>query len=409
MIERARLLYNSGRIGAAQDVLLEALQANPQDGITRAFLAMCYKVQGRYGDAERELHQALADTPNEGYPHYVRAALTLAQHHPKATIEAAREAIQLDPAFTSSYVLMAHAQIDLGRWHEALEPLHQALEVDPESVAALATLANTLRRLNRLEEARRTIESALRIDPLHARSHAIHGWILMDERRFDDALAAFREALSADPYDWEGRQGLVAALKACAPLYRLARRIAPIAAVAALVPAAVALLSARLGALHLAFYALVILSYAAIIAVLFDATATVQSLKRRFGRNSVTRDQRRFATIAAVCIAINWLAFLAWRDATTAGAANAPLYGAVVVGSFGILSGAAFSVRPGITRFWLFLYIVAFCGTAIGVPLALYPEHFHFSNAEDALAAVVIVILATWLSLAAIAWLRRAQ
>lgn len=404
MIERARLLYLAGHVRAAQGALLEALKEDPNSALARAFLAMCYKVQGRYADAEREIKQALADGPNESYPHYVRACIELARERYPAAIEAAREAIRHDPSLVSSYIIESNAEVGLARWDEALEPLRQALVQKPEHVPALSTLAQVLRRLNRLDEARTAIESALRLDPSDAHAHAILGWILMDEQRSDDALAAFRESLRADPYVYEGRQGLVEALKATNPWYRTLRTAAPVAAAAAIVPAVFAFDTLRLSALHLAFYALVVLSYAAVIIMLLDATVTVNALKRRFGRASIPSDLRTFATIAGGCIVVNWIALLAWLG----GAGNGPLYGAVVVGSFGILSGAALAMRPGPMRVRVGIFILTFCSLAWIIPVGMHDSNvFHFSNAEDALAAAVGLIVGTWLSLGAIAWLRR--
>lgn len=404
MIERARLLYLAGHVRAAQGALFEALKANPHDALARAFLAMSYKVQGRYAEADREVRQALADGPNESYPHYVRACLELVHSRYPTTIEAAREAIRLDPGFVSSYIIESHGHVGLAQWNEALEPLRRALAQNPEHVAALSTLAQVLRRLNRLDEARTTIESALRLDPADAHAHAIHGWILMDEKRYDEALAAFRESLRADPYVSEGRHGLVEALKATNPWYRALRTAAPVAAAGAIVPAVFAFDTLRLSALHLAFYALVVLSYAAVIIMLLDAIVTVNALKRRFGRASIPRDLRSFATIAGCCIFLNWFAFVVWLG----GAGNGPLYGAVVVGSFGIMGGAALALRPSPLRVWVGIYILAFCYLAFVIPIVMhFSRAFRFSNAEDALAAAVGVIGGTWLSLGAIAWLRK--
>jgi hypothetical protein len=197
---------------------------------------------------------------------------------------------------------------------------------------------------------------------------------------------------------------LVEALKATNPWYRALRIAAPVVAAAAIVPAVFAFDTLRLSALHLAFYALVVLSYAAVLIILLDATTTVNALKRRFGRASIPADLRTFATIAGSCIVMNWIAFLMWIG----GAGNGPLYGAVVVGSFGVMSGAGLSLRPGPLRVRVGVYIILFCGLAWVVPVALHDSNiFHFSNAEEALGAAVGVIAGTWLSLGAIAWLRK--
>ena len=404
MIERARLLYGAGRIRETIVVLREALAADPTDATARAFLAMCYKVWGHYGDAERELKQALADDPNLGYAHYVRASVALARREYFKCIAAAREAIRLDQSYTYAFEVLAWAYAEQNRWDEAIAALRSALNIDPEKRSALVSYASVLRRINRFEEARIAIEAALRLSPEYADAHAIHGWILFDERHFDEALVAFREAMRLNPYLIDARRGLVEALKAANPLYRMVRTYAPFVVGAALVPAIVALFGSGIHVLHAAFYALVLLSYAAIAALLIDAVATVAMLRRRFGKMSVTADQRRYAVVAGCCVALNGFAFLAWLGEPS----NAPLYAAVIVVSFGVLSGAALSLRPGPARFWLALYTLTFCGSALLVPLELIDENrFHFSNAEDALAATTILILGTWLSLAGIAWLRR--
>jgi len=72
------------------------------------------------------------------------------------------------------------------------------------------------------------------------------------------------------------------------------------------------------------------------------------------------------------------------------------------------MSGAALSLRPGPLRVRVGVYVILFCGLAWVVPVTLHDSNiFHFSNAEEALGAAVGVIVGTWLSLGAIAWLRK--
>jgi len=404
VIQRARLLYGVGRIRETIDVLRGALAADPSDATARAFLAMCYKVWGHYGDAEREVKQALADDPNLGYAHYVLASIALARRQYDICIAAAKESLRLDQSYTYAYEVLAWAYAEQHHWDEAVDALRSALAIDPEKRSALVSYASILRRINRLEEARVAIETSLRLAPEYADAHAIHGWILLDERRFDEALGAFREAMRLNPYLSDSRRGLVEALKATNPAYSAVRKYAPFVFGVALVPAVVALFGSGIHVLLAAFHALVLLSYAALAAILIDAVATVAMLRRRFGKDSTTVDQRRYALIAGCCVGLNFIVLLGWLGEPS----NGPLYAGVIVGAFGVLTGATLSLRPGLARFWLALYTLTFCGVALFVPLELIDENrFHFSNAENALAATTLLILGTWLSLGGIAWLRR--
>jgi tetratricopeptide (TPR) repeat protein len=404
VIERARLLYGAGRIRETIDVLRGALAADPSDATARAFLSMCYKVWGHYGDAEREVKQALADDPNLSYGHYVLASIALARRQYFACIQAARESLRLDQSYTNAFEVLAWAYAEQSDWENAVDVLRSALAIEPEKRSALVSYASILRRINRLEEARVAIETSLRVAPEYADAHAIHGWILLDEGRSDEALAAFREAMRLNPYLSDSRRGLVEALKATNPAYRAVRNYAPFVFGIALAPAVIALFGSGIHVLLAAFHALVLLSYAALAAILIDAVATVAMLRRRFGKDSVTTDQRRYALIAGCCVGLNAIVLLGWLGLPS----NGFLYLGIIVGCFGVLSGAALSLRPGMARFWLALYTLFFCGVALIVPLDLSDASlFHFSNPENALAATTMLILGTWLSLGGIAWLRR--
>jgi tetratricopeptide (TPR) repeat protein len=404
VIERARLLYLAGRVRAALSVLREGLQADPNDAALRAFMAMCLKVLGRYAEAEREIRHALADSPNYAYAHYVRASLLLARHRCEEAIVAAREAVGLDQSFISSYEVLSLSQVELGRWSEALATLHGAMAVDPQRPSVLVSMASILRKLNRAPEARSAVDSALALAPENASAHAMHGWLLLDEARGSEALDEFHEALRLDPYESEARQGLVAALKATNPVYRQLYPAGIVAGAVTLIPALVALGDVHLHAALIAFYGLVVLSYAALITTLVDAYVTVRILSKRFGAGSANKAQRAYAVVTVACVTLNVVAFLIWLGDPS----PAIFYCAVVVGSFGVLSGAVLALRPGPMREWVVLGVFLFTGSAIAVPLGLHDGgNFRFADPVNALAMTMALILATWAALGVIAWVRR--
>ncbi|HEX5242273.1 MAG TPA: tetratricopeptide repeat protein [Tepidisphaeraceae bacterium] len=76
-------------------------------------------------------------------------------------------------------------------------------------------------RLGRRAEAGLAIDAALARDPENATTHANQGWTLLHQGQHKKAMEHFREALRLDPQmDW-ARAGIVEALKARNPIYRI--------------------------------------------------------------------------------------------------------------------------------------------------------------------------------------------
>ncbi|MHC4993496.1 MAG: tetratricopeptide repeat protein, partial [Planctomycetota bacterium] len=81
--------------------------------------------------------------------------------------------------------------------------------------------AIALVQLGRRDEAGGAIGSALSHEPDNPTTHANMGWTLLHQNKTKQALEHFREALRLDPnHEW-AKQGIVEALKARNPIYRL--------------------------------------------------------------------------------------------------------------------------------------------------------------------------------------------
>jgi hypothetical protein len=78
-----------------------------------------------------------------------------------------------------------------------------------------------LTKLGRQTDAVASVDAALGRNPDDALAHANKGWALMHQRQPREALNHFREALRIDPNFEYAQQGIVEALKARNPLYRI--------------------------------------------------------------------------------------------------------------------------------------------------------------------------------------------
>src|SRR5690606_2150752 len=76
-------------------------------------------------------------------------------------------------------------------------------------------------KLDRSEESFETIEGALREDPNNAFTHANYGWGLLEKGNHTKAMEHFKEALSHSPNLDYAQAGMLEAIKATNPIYRL--------------------------------------------------------------------------------------------------------------------------------------------------------------------------------------------
>lgn len=220
-IPRAQILIQQNRHDAAENELRGALAQNPDNGEAHTLLAVCLAKSGRRAEAHAALDEAIRLQPDWAYPHFVRGHLLSEAGELDPARAAAEEAHRLDP--TNADAAALRAQIDAldGKWEPALAWAERGLALDAEHPGCANLRAHALTKLRRHDEAAASIEATLRGDPENPTSHANLGWQKLHAGKPREALDHFREALRLEPgHDW-ARTGLVEALKARNPVYRL--------------------------------------------------------------------------------------------------------------------------------------------------------------------------------------------
>ncbi len=117
--------------------------------------------------------------------------------------------------------MLASIKLSRKQFEEALELANKALEIDAENLLGLNIRSTALIKLNKHEESFHTIEGALREDPNNAYTHANYGWGLLEKGDHKKAMEHFRESLKNDPNSGYAQSGMLEALKATNPVYRL--------------------------------------------------------------------------------------------------------------------------------------------------------------------------------------------
>ncbi len=218
---RVGVLIKQQRFQEAEKILTELL-AEQANGIhLLALLAEVNLKQNKLDKAHSIIDNAIGLSPDTAYLFYVKAGIALQQDQLNLAEKNIEQAIALDP-YEAEYPALL-SSIKLGRKHfqEALEAANRALHLDAENLLALNTRSTALNKLNRGEESFQTIEKALREDPNNAYTHTNYAWGLLEQGNHKKALEHFKEALANEPNFEYAQAGMLEALKATNPMYRI--------------------------------------------------------------------------------------------------------------------------------------------------------------------------------------------
>ena len=220
-LDRARLLLAQSRPADAERESMLALAQQPENPQALAFLALSRIEQEKGTEALEASQNAIGLAPEEPFLHYVHAHVLRSIDRIDDAWRAVNEALRLDPADADIFTLLASIELGRNRWPAALEAAEQALALNAEHVGAANLRAMALVRLGRKAEAMQSVDRALDRAPEDAFSHANQGWNCLHRNDPRKAQEHFREALRLNPNLEYAREGMLEALKARNPLYRV--------------------------------------------------------------------------------------------------------------------------------------------------------------------------------------------
>src|SRR5688572_2340704 len=220
-LERAQLLLAQSRPADAERESMLALSAQPDNPQALALLALSRIEQDKREPALEAVREAVGLAPDVSYLHYVHALVLHRMDREEEAFRAVQEALRLDPHDADNFSLLASIELGRRRWPAALEAAEQALALNPEHVGATNLRAMALVRLGRKAEAMTTVDYALHRAPDDAFSHANQGWNCLHQNDPRKAQEHFKEALRLQPDLEYAREGMLEALKARNPVYRV--------------------------------------------------------------------------------------------------------------------------------------------------------------------------------------------
>jgi tetratricopeptide (TPR) repeat protein len=220
-LTRVRILMEQQRFAEAEKLLQTLLSEDPNEVSTLALLAEVNLAIDKPEKAQILIEQAIGLAPDSAVLFYIKARVLLQLDRDAEAENTIREAIALDPHDADCFAFLAHLQLAQKQFAEALDSANEALALEPDNLLALNTRSTALLKLDRKSESYETIEGALREDPNNWYTHANYGWGLLEKGNHKKALEHFKESLKIAPSNHYAQSGMLEAIKATNPFYRL--------------------------------------------------------------------------------------------------------------------------------------------------------------------------------------------
>ncbi|MBK7404299.1 MAG: tetratricopeptide repeat protein [Phycisphaerales bacterium] len=324
-MSHAQLLLQQQRFDLAKGPLRQALGEDPDNALACAWLAWCHLREDDYGPATELAERAVSLDPEEAFLHFVLGSVYFDRDMPKEAMREAQEALRLDPSNADHWRLLSGLHAGAKRWTESLGAAERGLALDGEHAGCAHMRVMALRGLGRKAEAMEASRGTLERDPDSPVAHANAGWTCLHRGEIRQAKTHFREALRLDPgLDW-ARAGMVEAIKATNPIYRVfLRYMLWMATKSGKVQWAVIIvgwLGYQVARTALAsnpqfkpFLLPLIVTYVAFVLLTWFATPlfNLMLLVHPFGRHAIRADQRLWASLFGLTLLISaagWIGY----------------------------------------------------------------------------------------------------
>lgn len=221
VLSKIGILLRQEKYTEAERFLKDLLSREPNNADYLAMLAEVNLQQKKVDQARAIIDNAIGISPGSPHLFYIKSRISIQQDKLDEAEANIQQSIQLDPADADYYAVWSSIKLSRKQFQPALELADKSLAIDSENILALNIRSTALLKLDRKEQSFQTIQGALREDPNNAYTHANYGWGLLERGDHKQALEHFKEALKNDPNFQYAQAGMIEALKATNPVYRL--------------------------------------------------------------------------------------------------------------------------------------------------------------------------------------------
>ncbi len=220
-LAKVEILIQQKKYSNAEKILSDLLKEDATNIHFLSLLSEVYLHQEKFDKSNQIIENAIGLSPETSYLYYIKSRIAFQKDNLIEAEKIIYRAIELDPLDADFFALLSSIKLSRKEYEFALSNANKALEIDPENILALNIRSTALNKLNRKEESFETIEGALREDPNNVFTHTNYGWGLLEKGDHKKALIHFKEALSIDPNFEYAQSGMLEAIKAANPIYKI--------------------------------------------------------------------------------------------------------------------------------------------------------------------------------------------
>jgi tetratricopeptide (TPR) repeat protein len=188
--KRAKLLaalgecyFMAGKVEEAKDTFQTLIQVDPS-ARSYSFMALCYRNQGRFGEATKYLEQGLKADPHDPACLYNLGYIASRQGQYDAGEKWLKQALDVDPNYTEALLELANLKMHQKKFAEAVPLLRKCAQLDPHPAPVYYRLQAAERSLHQTGAAERDLKifQTLSRDPTPLPFPFQHIFAYLDQR-----------------------------------------------------------------------------------------------------------------------------------------------------------------------------------------------------------------------------------
>jgi tetratricopeptide (TPR) repeat protein len=192
LAEKARELFQKGRLKEAEACLREAIELEPERGSWRMNLGVTLQALGRTDEALRCFEMACQRSPDHAEPRIAAAIAAAALERWKLALKWAEEATQRKPDIDAAWAVRIESLRRLGRREDASLAFYLAQQHLDAAPSTLQAMAEVLLEEGKTERAAWSLREALRLEPSLARVRVRLAQIAADSEKIAPAVQSGR-------------------------------------------------------------------------------------------------------------------------------------------------------------------------------------------------------------------------
>lgn len=212
--QQASALVELRRYEQAAALLGPLIASNPAAGRPRCLLAQCHLGLDDPRRALEAAEGAVAAQPDLPWAHRLRSLALRRLQRRRPALDAALEAVRLDPSDYRNHLTLADAEVANHHWKQAEAAADRAVALAPEASEGYNAQGLVALYLNHLDEAAAKFRLALARNPQNAQALNNLGVTLLRHGQRNQAIHYFAEASRIDPRFTLPRRNAVRAAKA---------------------------------------------------------------------------------------------------------------------------------------------------------------------------------------------------